>query len=136
MKLSEEEIKQKYLRFKLIQQQIEQLSEHAQGLNQQSAELDISLHALDELQTIPDNSEILAPIAEGIFFKAKLQEHQTLIVNIGSYVTAEKTIPEILALLKEQKEKVMMQLIQTEAIMQELNEQGMKIYKEIEKEQG
>jgi len=62
------------MEFRTIQQQIEQISQHMELLQQQQAELEISENALEELSKTTIQTEILAPIAEGIFFKTKLAE--------------------------------------------------------------
>ena len=134
-KTNEEEMQQKYLQFQLIQQQLEQVNEHLQMLNQQTAELDISVNAVAELSQTEVNNEILAPIANGIFLKAKLTDNKKFIVNVGSDTTVEKTIPEVIKLLEEQKQQVYQQLVEADAIMQELTSQAQIIYQEIEKEQ-
>ena len=134
-KTNEEELQQKYLQFQLLQQQLEQVNEHLQMLNQQNAELDISVNAVAELSQTEVNNEILAPIANGIFLKAKLTDNKKFIVNVGSDTTVEKTIPEVIKLLEEQKQQVYQQLVEADAIMQELTSQAQIIYQEIEKEQ-
>ena len=134
-KTNEEELQQKYLQFQLLQQQLEQVNEHLQMLNQQNAELDISVNAVAELSQTEVNNEILAPIANGIFLKAKLTDNKKFIVNVGSDTTVEKTIPEVIKLLEEQKQQVYQQLVEADAIMQELTSQAQNIYQQIEKEQ-
>ncbi len=134
-KNNEEELQQKYLQFQLIQQQLEQVNEHLQMLNQQTAELDISINAVTELSQTEVNNEILAPIANGIFLKAKLTDNKKFIVNVGSDTTVEKTVPGVIKLLEEQKKQVYQQLIEADTIMQELSSQAQNIYQQIEKEQ-
>ena len=52
----EEKIKEKYMLFQNIQQQLEQLTQHMQILTQQNEELNISINAMDEIsQTQPNN---------------------------------------------------------------------------------
>lgn len=132
MPVSEEEMKEKYLQFQVIQQQLEQVSEHAQLLNQRNAELDVSINAIKEIRKTEKDREILAPIADGIFFKATLKDNAVFIVNVGSETAVEKTMPQVVKLLEEQKENLNLQIIQAEAILQELNSQALKIYQEFQ----
>ncbi len=132
MPVSEEEMKEKYLQFQVIQQQLEQVSEHAQLLNQRNAELDVSINAIKEIGKTEKDREILAPIADGIFFKAILKDNAAFIVNVGSETAVEKTMPQVVKLLEEQKENLNLQIIQAEAILQELNSQALKIYQEFQ----
>lgn len=128
----EEQLQQKYLQFQLLQQQIEQLSPQVEMLNQQNAELEISINAVKELGEIKKGNELLAPIAEGIFFRGELKDNEKLVVNVGSDVTVERTIPEVIHLLEGQKEENEKRLLNGEAVLQHLSQQAMKIYREIE----
>ncbi len=135
MKLSEEEIQQKYTEFQYLQQQIEQINQHLEMLVQQNSEMDISIAALKELENTKPNSEILAPIANGVFLKAKLENNQKLIVNVGSNTTVEKKIPEVIELLQKQKEEFNLGISEADSVLQELSSQAMLIYKEVEEAQ-
>ena len=103
---------------------------HKPKLRMQQQELDNSLQALIELQKIKINTEILAPIANGIFLKAELKDNQKLIVNIGAEATVEKNIPEVLKLLEEQKGKITDNLTEAESVLKELHEHGRRRYQE------
>ncbi len=129
---NEEQLQQKYLKFQFLQQQVEQLSQQLEILNQQNAELEISINALRKLGRTKINNEILAPIADGIFLKGELKDNQKLIVNVGSDVAVEKTIPQVVKLLEKQKEELERKLIGGEMVLQQLSEQAMKIYQEVE----
>ena len=130
--LNEEQIKEKYMQFQFLQKNMEQLSSHLEMLNQQNAELEISIHALQELGQSKVGDEILAPIADGIFLRAELKENQKFIVNVGSGITVEKTKEQVIELLETQKKEISEKIIEAEAILQELNAQALKIYQEVE----
>ena len=121
---------EKYRQLQLLQQQVEQISEYVEKLQGQQQELEISIEALTGLQKITLNTEILAPIANGIFLKAELKDNQKLVVNVGAEVAAEKNIPEVLALLEEQKGKISENIKEAEEVLQQLQEQGKKLYQE------
>ncbi len=124
----EKQMEDKYMQLQLLQQQVEQITEYVEQLQMQDRELDISLEALTELQKTTINTEILAPIANGIFFKAELKDNQKLTINVGSEVAVEKTIPEVIKLLEEQKEKITENIAEAETVLQQLHEQGRKLY--------
>ncbi len=128
----DEDMKQKYMQFQLINQQLEQVSQHLEMLNQQNAELEISIGAVGELGKAKVNDEVLAPIANGIFFKSELKDNKKLVVNVGSNITTEKTIDEVVELLKDQQERITLQIKEADMILQQLSEQAMKIYEEVE----
>ena len=128
---TEEEVQQKYTQFRLIQEQLEQLSQQAEMLNQQNAELEISQNALVELEKTKLDTEVLAQIANGVFIRTTLEDNQKVIINIGANTTAERSVPEVIALLEEQKKEMTLQVIEAEAVMQELQSQAQRIYTEI-----
>ena len=128
----EEQMKEKYMQFQMLQQQMEQVSQHLEMFNQQLAELDISISAVKELETAEKDNELLAPIADGIFFKAKLIDNQKLVVNVGSNVTVERTVPEVVVLLKEQKKETSKRMQEADEVMQHISKEAMKIYQEVE----
>ncbi|HLD72661.1 MAG TPA: prefoldin subunit alpha [Candidatus Nanoarchaeia archaeon] len=128
----EKEIQEKYMQFQYLQQQLEQISQHLEMLNQQNAELDISINAVTELGKTKIDNELLAPIADGIFLKGELKDNKKLIINVGMNITVERTVPEVVKLLENQKSQLQLRLIEVEAVRQELANQTMMIYKEIE----
>lgn len=130
---SEEEIKEKYMEFQTIQQQLQQLTEHVEQMNQQAAELEISINAIKELEKTPLNNEFLAPLANGIFVKGELKNNSNLIVNVGSNVTVERTPKEVIELLHKQRVEVVERTAEAEAIVEQLSAYAMKLYKEVEK---
>ncbi|MDO8510713.1 MAG: prefoldin subunit alpha [Nanoarchaeota archaeon] len=121
---------EKYRQLQQLQQQVEQITEYVERMQGQQKELDASIEALSELQKTNINTEILAPIANGIFLKAELKDNQKLVVNVGAEVTVEKNIPEVLRLLTEQKEKIAENISEAETFLQELYEQGKKLYQQ------
>lgn len=128
----EKEIQEKYMQFQYLQQQLEQISQHLEMLNQQNADLDISINAVTELGKTKIDNELLAPIADGIFFKGELKDNKKLIINVGMNTTVERTVPEVVKLLENQKSQLQLRLIEVESVRQELAGQTMMIYKEIE----
>lgn len=120
------------MQFQYLQQQLEQISQHLEMLNQQNMDLDISINAVTELGKTKIDNEILAPIADGIFLKGELKDNKKLIINVGMNTTVERTVPEVVKLLENQKSQLQLRLIEVEAIRQELANQTMMIYKEIE----
>ena len=120
----------RYRQLQMIQQQAEQIAEYVQKLQLQLQEIENSLEALQELKDTALNTEILAPVANGIFLKASLQDNQKLVVNVGAEVTVEKTIPEVINLLQEQKEKITQNISEAEGVLQELQEHVRRVYQE------
>ncbi len=130
----EEQMKQKYMQLQLMQQQMEEVNKHLTMLAEQNAELEVSLEALQELEHTKVNNEFLAPIANGIFVKGELKDTQKLVVNVGSNVTVEKNVSEVVELLREQQIGLTANLQNAEAVMQQLNNQAMMLYQELQQQ--
>ena len=128
----EEDWQQKYMQFQMMQQQLEQISQQMQLLNSQDSEMQISIDALETFEKTKKDTDFLAPIANGIFVKGELKDTSKLVVNVGSNVTVEKTVPQVIDLLKNQQKKISDQLAQGEEVMQTLGEELVKIYNEVE----
>ncbi|OLS14803.1 MAG: prefoldin subunit alpha [Promethearchaeota archaeon CR_4] len=56
--------------------------------------LQITQVTIDELEHLPDNHEIILPIGNRAFLKAKVQEPSKILVAIGRDVILEKTLPD------------------------------------------
>ena len=121
---------EKYMQLQLLQQQVEQITDYVEKLQMQRKELDTSIEALTELQKIKADTEIFAPIANGIFVKAELKDNQKLLVNVGAEVAAEKTVAEVISLLEEQKGKIAENIAEAEGVLRELHEHGRRMYQE------
>jgi prefoldin alpha subunit len=136
MNMDEEKLQKQYMQFQMLQQQIEHISQQAELLSEQNAELDISKEAISSLTKMETDNEVLASIADGIFIKTKLSDNQKLIVNVGSEVTVEKSVPEVIALLEKQQTKIRKNQVAADSMLHEFSEQAMKIYQDLQKAVG
>ncbi|PIN74003.1 prefoldin subunit alpha [Candidatus Woesearchaeota archaeon CG10_big_fil_rev_8_21_14_0_10_45_16] len=125
-------VQEQLMQFQMLQGQIEQITEHVQLLNQQMQELDASKTALQDLALSEAKSEMLAPVANGIFVKATLQDTQKLLVNVGAGTVVEKTVEEVINLLKQQEEEMSSKIMEAEGFMQHLHQKAYEIYKQVE----
>jgi len=133
--VDQEELQEKYMQFQMAQQQLEELNKALETLQEQKAELEISVNAMKEIEKAAPNNDFLAPLANGIFIKGKITDNQKLVVNVGSGITVERTPTEVVKLLEKQQEEVMQQLVEIQAVITELNAQMMAIYKELQSQQ-
>lgn len=127
----DDKIQQKYLQFKVLQQQQQQLQEYLEALHSQQRELENSINGIKELSEVTLETEVLASIANGIFVKTKLKDNSLLIVNVGANVTVEKSLSEVLTLLEQQAKDLQEKIPMTEAVLQELQQQIQKVYEEL-----
>ena len=134
--MTPQDLQEKYMEFKVVQEQIEKISQHVEYLNTQFSEIESSKEALEELAKTAIGSELLAPVANGIFLKTKLASTQNLLVNVGADTIVEKTIPQVLELLEAQSSQITQKIAEVEQFLQELNAHALKMYQSLQEEQG
>lgn len=129
---NQELLKEKFIQFQQLQQHMEQINEHVEKLNQQNSEIESTKAAVREFSESKKEEELLAPIANGIFVKAKVNETKTLLINVGADTVVEKTVEQIIELLGERQLETVKQIGEAQELLQEFHQQAMKIYQEVE----
>jgi len=94
--------KEKYIELQVLDQQIKNIQKQLQMIDDQMIELIITRQSIDELKDVKLKSEILSPIASGIFVKSDIKDNNEFIVNVGSNVAVKKTREEVKELIEKQ----------------------------------
>ncbi len=138
----ESDMEQKYYEMQFYDQEIKKLEQRLQEVGQQEQEIEAIKQQLSEFAEVKPGTEMLAPIASGIFVKAKVAESRTLRVNVGAGANVEKTIPETIALMDkhhaeiaEFREKITARMNQMLLQAQQLEQEIIALTKEYEKKQ-
>ena len=118
--------------FQLLNGQAEQLNQYKELLSQQLSEIELSISSLNEINNIPENAGMLAPVANGIFINASLKDNSKVMVNVGANTVVEKSIPEAIKLLENEKKGLAERLNEAETVLSQLNSQLSTIYGEAE----
>ncbi len=108
-----------------MQQQIEALSNQVEELKQHLVEIEISKSALQEIQNTKTDTEILAPVANGIFVKAKLLNNEKVVINVGMNTTVEKPIADAIKLLEDQEVRISQSVEEMENVLEAVGYQAM-----------
>ena len=98
----EQKVQELYVEFQMLTQHLKQLQQQQQILSQQMMEMAASAVSLEELSEIKEGAELLVPVSNGMFAKAKLVDGENVIVNIGSNAAVLKTTKEAKALMEKQ----------------------------------
>ena len=69
-------------------------------------ELILTEQALDDLKNTKTGTEILVPLASGIFVKAELKDNKDLAVNVGADTVVKKDVGEAKKLITNQLEEI------------------------------
>lgn len=109
--------REKLLELQFLDNQIKQIEEQISKIEEQIFEVDSLIESIAEIKVTDKGQEILVPMANGIFIKAKVEDAKNLKVNVGAGVVVEKTADETITMLKEQtksmeeyKNEIFMQL--------------------------
>lgn len=104
--MEKEELQKKYLEYQLLDQRIKQLQQQMQTAEQQLIEIMATLQSLDEFALLDEGSEILVPVNNGIFTKARLKKENKLLVNVGASVVVDKSIEDTKKLIEKQEQEM------------------------------
>jgi len=101
-KITEEELREHYVQMQMLDGQVKQISQQLQQIEMHKMEIISTKEALENIKNSEKNAEMLAPISQGIFVKAKIADTENFIVNVGGNVAVPKTIEETKVLLDKQ----------------------------------
>jgi len=102
MTKNEETARKKYMELQLLQQKMQQVQQQMEELDQQTVQIDATGKSLDEFKEVKEGTEILVPVANGVFARAKVTDTQQLLVNVGASINVQKSVPDVKILMSEQ----------------------------------
>ncbi|MBU0614768.1 MAG: prefoldin subunit alpha [Nanoarchaeota archaeon] len=127
-----EDIKEKYMEYKMLAQQIQELQKQVENMTEQQAEVKGMIQGLDDLKKTKQGTEILFPISSGIFTKATIKDPNELLVNVGSNVVVSKDVESAKKLLEDNIEEIKNTQAHLLAQVEIFAEKAVKLEKEIE----
>lgn len=101
-KSNEETARKKYLELQLLQQKMQQVQQQMEELDQQTLQIAGTGESLEEFKDVKEGTEILVPVANGIFARAKVTDTQQLLVNVGASINVQKSVPDVKRLMASQ----------------------------------
>ena len=102
----EEELRKLSVQLRFLEQTAETLQSRIGMLNAAMSDLTYANMTLDGVEKEKKNAEILVPIGGSSYVQVKLANPDKVIVGLGAGVSAEKTLPEAKALLKERLDEL------------------------------
>lgn len=94
------------LEFQMMSSELNQVQEFLGRIDEQVGEVNSLIASLDDFGNLAQGSDILFPIANGIFAEGKVTNTKTLKVNVGRGVVVTRTVEETNNLVKEQLENL------------------------------
>ncbi len=78
----------------VLEEQANMLNERQDYLLETLQGLSITQSTIDELEKLPENHEIILPIGNRAYLKARVQEPSKILIAIGKDVIVEKALPD------------------------------------------
>jgi prefoldin alpha subunit len=123
-----ENMKQKVMEFQVLQKHSEQLAEQVQSMNQHLAELENAREAVQEAGKAENGTEVLVPVANGVFVKAYFGAERDFILGVGAETAVEKNSEEVLSMLTQQEGELREKVVEAEAILEQFHNRMRSIY--------
>ncbi|MBN1793229.1 prefoldin subunit alpha [Candidatus Woesearchaeota archaeon] len=116
----------KYFKAQMLDQQVKQMQKYIEAFDQQLVEIRNLVSAIKEFSSLKKGTKIYAPLANGIFVKATLEDASEVAVNVGAGVVVKKTMPEAIKLLETQESELVQYrsetMTQVESLMKQAEE--------------
>jgi prefoldin alpha subunit len=129
--MNEEEIRQKLAVLETYNQQIQKLQEELVNMGLMKNEIN---KAIETLEGIKENDEVLFPIGAGAFVKAKVLDKDKVIVGVGANIFVDKDIDEVIKEFKKSVEDIEKAEAKGKEQIENTIKVARKIQKELEKE--
>jgi len=91
---------------RILNVQAQTIAEQLDKIDSAIMEIEYLKQSIADLSSIRENNEILSPISNGIFVKAKIGNAKKLLINVGNGVVVEKTSEETKSLLDERIDEI------------------------------
>ena len=127
------EVQRMYLELQMITAQIKDNENQMQQLEEQLVGIALSKQSLEDFSSVKKDREILVPITNGVFAKARLEENNELLVNVGTGVVVKKTVEDSKKIIEKQFVEIQKMQRQLLSKVSELGVKAQKIEGEISK---
>ena len=101
-----EKLQEKYMQHQMLEQQLKQMQEQLVKFESQIAEISSIAQSISDVEDVKEGTEILVPVANGIFIKAEMKNNDALLVNVGKGVTVKKGFKDTRDLLQSQADEI------------------------------
>ena len=98
----QQQMQKVYMEYQMLDQQVKQMEKQLQAIESQIIDLQGIIINLDEFKSVNKGKEILFQLSPGIFSKAKLNDANELIVNVGAGIAVTKNIEQTKEILSRQ----------------------------------
>lgn len=90
----------------VLEYQIRQLQKIIESVDSQLLEINNTIDALKDFDKLNLDTEVLFPLANGIFAKGRITDNKILRINIGSDVNVEKSVNDTIIMMQKQAKEI------------------------------
>lgn len=126
------DVQEKYIELHTLAEQSKQAQERVEKIEQQHLELLQVIQDIEDMKDVPADTEILVPLHNGIFVKAKMEDASTLHVNVGQGTIVEKSHDEVNAVLLQQAAEIKKFQVELQASLQEMLARAQMLEKDLQ----
>lgn len=105
-KENKKKLQERYVEFQIMEQQMKHIENQVDALSGQIQELMITTQGIEDLEKVKPGTEILVPLAGGIFLKAELKDSSSLLLNVGSNTVVTKSAPDAKEFINKQLDEI------------------------------
>ncbi len=127
------EVQEKYLELQLLQRQLQAVHQQIEALEGQANEMDIVHAVLDDFSRSKKGSDMFVTLTPGLFVKAKLEENENVVLNVGGGAMVQKSIPQAKEIVVNQGSELRKLQEELAEQMKSLQERGEKTQEELRK---
>jgi len=103
---NDKKLREMYLQMQVYHKQLRALQEQYENIEQKELEANSVASSLEEMKKVGPGESILVPINTGIFFKAKVEHTEDLLVNVGGGCVVKKTIGQTIDMMMGQLQEI------------------------------
>jgi prefoldin alpha subunit len=130
--MAEEDLQKKYMEYQFLTEQIKKMHQQVEAAEQQLVEIMATVQSLDEFNKLKEGDEILVPINNGIFAKAKIEKSGKLLVNVGASTIVDRDIESTKAMIEKQKKDILEMRSQIATNVNKMVEKAQSLEKELQ----
>ncbi len=104
--MKDEQARELYMEYKLLGEQYKKVQEYLEQTAENLQQVGDTIEALDAMGRQEKGARVFAPVANGIFIDATLNDPAHVRMNVGQGVVVTKTIEEAKGMLEQQREEL------------------------------
>ena len=122
----QQELQHKYIELQILKQQISQYVEQKQAFDEKEGEMNATIDALSNLDTIKQGDEMWSSLGSSTFVRSDIKDTKKVLVAVGAGVVAKETVSRAIEILEGRVKDLNsagMQIVeQANAMLERINE--------------